>query len=80
MRASVKSALVGFVALASVAAGVGSAQAKMPHPPFWGPGLVIGLAGAAIAADVAAQDCWRWQPVYDAYGNYIGRRRVNVCE
>ncbi len=51
------------------------------HHDFWGgPGLIFGLAGAAIAATVAADAyCVRYEPVYDDYGNYMGRRRVNEC-
>ncbi|MGP0105462.1 hypothetical protein [Rhodoblastus sp.] len=52
-------------------------------------GLIGGLAlGAAIAnsnqpAYVAPVDggCWlERRPVYDQWGNYIGRRRVRVCQ
>jgi hypothetical protein len=48
---------------------------------YWGgPGLVFGLAGAAIAAGVAASAyCVSYVPVYDNWGNYVGRRPVNAC-
>lgn len=48
------------------------------HDGFWGgPGLIFGLAGAAtVAADAY---CVRYEPVYDDYGAYTGRRRVNEC-
>ena len=44
-----------------------------------GPALVFGLAGAAIAAGIAADACVRYVPVYDNWGNYVGRRAVNAC-
>ena len=50
---------------------------------------VLGLAaGAAIAAqpgpdydgpDPGDDGCQAYRPVYDAYGNFMGRRLVNVC-
>jgi hypothetical protein len=40
---------------------------------------VFGLAGAAILAGVAADACVRYEPVYDAYGHYLGRRPVEMC-
>ncbi len=50
------------------------------HGYWGGPGLVFGLAGAALAATVAANAyCVSYAPIYDAYGNYIGRRPVNAC-
>ena len=84
MRAPSRSVLVGLVALAAAAA-FGSAAAQpwpwRPPGPSWGPGagLLFGLAGAAIAADVAAESCWRWERVYDRHGHYVGHRRVDVC-
>ncbi|WP_158813867.1 hypothetical protein [Methylocapsa sp. S129] len=59
------------------------------HGGGWGPAAVglgvLGLAGAAIATqgaygyDNGYGDCQAYRPVYDAYGNYMGRRLVNVC-
>lgn len=49
------------------------------HGYWGGPGLVFGLAGAALLAGVAAETCVRYEPVYDDYGNYVGRRPVNIC-
>jgi hypothetical protein len=70
--------LAALVALPSFPASAG------PHfhgHGFWGgPALIFGLAGAAIAAGVAADVyCVRYVPVYDNWGNYVGRRLVNVC-
>ena len=49
------------------------------HGYWGGPGLVFGLAGAALLAGVAAETCVRYEPIFDAYGNYMGRRPVNMC-
>lgn len=56
-----------------------------------GPGAAVGLGilglglGAAIAGSQPAyghgyRECW-WErrPVYNQYGDYMGRRRVQVC-
>ena len=47
---------------------------------FWGPAAAIGLIGAVIGAGIAAQNCVEYQPVYDQFGNIVGRRPVNVCD
>ena len=87
MRTAAKKAIaVSLAALTLGFAVAGSAPASahpFPHPGghgghgFFGPGLVIGLAAGAIAA--SAYDCIRYRPVYDAYGNYVGRQAVNIC-
>lgn len=74
--------LASFATLALAAAP--AAASPFPHHHhhgFWGgPGFVFGLAGAAFAATIAADAyCVRYEPVYDDYGNYMGRRRVNEC-
>ena len=74
-------ALAFAAALALSAAPASAHQFHHHHHGFWGgPGLIFGLAGAAIAATVAADAyCVSYEPVYDDYGNYMGRRRVNAC-
>jgi hypothetical protein len=75
-------ALLTSIAMLTLAAAPASANPwHHHHHGFWGgPGFVFGLAGAAIAASIAADAyCVSYQPVYDDYGNYIGRRRVNGC-
>ena len=49
-------------------------------------GGVLGAMGAAAAADQGGYAApvyggcyWVRQPVYDDWGNYLGRRRVRVC-
>ena len=79
MRALNVSILAAALALATAPALAGPHWHGHGHGFWGGPGLVLGLAGAAIAAGVAADACVRYEPVYDAYGNYIGRRPVNMC-
>jgi hypothetical protein len=63
------------------------------HGGGWGPAAVgLGVLGLAAGAAIAAQPgpdydgpdpgddgCQAYRPVYDAYGNFMGRRLVNVC-
>jgi hypothetical protein len=50
------------------------------HRGWGGPGLLFGLAaGALVAGAVADANCVQFVPVYDAYGNVVGRRRVWAC-
>ena len=52
---------------------------------WWGPAVVGGLAAGAIATSPYwagngyGNGCWTYQPVYDAYGRYIGQQSVNIC-
>ena len=54
---------------------------------WWGPAVVGGLATGVIVGSLAAPyaygygygGCYRYQPVYDAYGVFIGNQLVNVC-
>jgi hypothetical protein len=49
------------------------------HGWGWGgPGLVFGLGAAALAAG-AYESCVSYVPVYDDFGNVVGRRPVNAC-
>jgi hypothetical protein len=64
------------------------------HGGGWGQAAVgLGVLGLAAGAAIAAQPgpgyydgpgpyddgCHALRPTYDAYGNFIGRRWVNVC-
>jgi hypothetical protein len=57
------------------------------HGGGWGPAAVgLGVLGLAAGAAIASEPdpgygdgCQAYRPVYDAYGNYMGRRLVNVC-
>ena len=48
---------------------------------WWGPAVVGGLAAGALAAPYVYGygSCYSYAPIYDAYGNYIGRQVVNIC-
>jgi len=37
------------------------------------------VAVGAIATYPYYDDCWAYEPVYDAYGNYLGQQYVNLC-
>ena len=41
--------------------------------------FVTGVAVGAIATYPYYDDCWAYEPVYDAYGNYLGQQYVNLC-
>jgi hypothetical protein len=53
----------------------------------WGPavglGIVGGLAAGAMIASQApyygGDDCYQYRPIYDQWGQYMGRRPVDVC-
>ena len=67
------------LALGLAASAPASAHMHFGHWGFghcggWGGGYGVGLA------DVGGyDDCIRWRPIYDRYGDYVGRRPVNVC-
>ena len=56
----------------------------MPHHFHhgFGPWVAAGVIGAAAAAAAASAEdpCIQYRPAYDAWGDYLGRRTVNVCE
>jgi hypothetical protein len=80
MNAFTATAFAVFASVALAAAPAEAHQHWHGHGFWGGPGLIFGLAGAAIAAGVAADAyCVRYVPVYDNWGNYVGRRPVNEC-
>jgi hypothetical protein len=65
------------------------------HGGWWGPAVAFGIFGLAAGAAIAAQSappppdygpgpgpdsCTSYQPVYDHWGRYIGRRWVDICQ
>jgi hypothetical protein len=48
----------------------------------FGPWVAAGVIGAAAAAAAASANdsCIQYRPAYDAWGDYLGQRPVNVCE
>jgi hypothetical protein len=53
------------------------------HPGFWRNGVWInGWWGPAVVVGAGwggYEGCWSYQPVYDAWGRYLGQSYVNVC-
>ncbi len=93
MRASLKKSIALSLAALMLGAGLAAsatpAAAKpwWPHPfhhHFWGPGLGLGIGlgvlGLAAAWQYGADSCVEYRPIYDRWGNYLGRQAVNVCE
>jgi len=81
MRALSATILASVLGL-TLAAAPASAHSFGNHQHgFWGgPGLAFGLAAGAIGTGIAYEDyCVHYEPIYDAWGNYIGRRPVNEC-
>jgi hypothetical protein len=90
MRNTVKKTLVASLAALTLSAAVVSASPASAGGwggwhhnhggGYWGPGIAFGVLGLAAGAMVASQyECVRYRPVYDAYGNYVGQRAINVC-
>ena len=46
---------------------------------WWGPAFVTGVAVGAMATYPYDSDCWVNEPIYDAYGDYLGQQKVNLC-
>jgi hypothetical protein len=46
----------------------------------WGPGFGFGVGIGVVDTGYAYDDCIRYRPIYDVYGNYVGQRAVNVCD
>lgn len=40
---------------------------------WWGPAVIVGASWGGYGG------CWSYQPVYDAWGRYLGRSYVNAC-
>jgi hypothetical protein len=45
----------------------------------WGMKPGIGQLGAAGLGYYHTDNCWRFEPTYDGFDNYLGERRVNIC-
>lgn len=79
-----KSAVAALAVLASVSAFQPTAAEARPRAGAVAVGVGAGLLGAAIVGSAVAnaqpRSCWREsRPVYNRYGDYVGRRVVRVC-
>ena len=92
MNAFSKKALTGAagaIALAgALAASAAPAEARSRHHGAWiAGGVAAGLIGTALVANAYAAPaygyaatCWREaRPMYDRFGNFLGYRRIRVC-
>ncbi len=93
MNACLKKSAAGTMAALTLAFAVFAAAPASAHPMWWGhhhgwgshgwgPFAVAGVIGLAAGAAIASQndDCARYVPVYDHWGNYLGDRPVNGCD
>ncbi len=95
MNVSWKKVTVGALAALTLGLSLATpASAQYYRGGGWGPGPAVaagvigGMALGAAAAGAAngpyygpGPACWvERRPVYDEYGNFIGRRRMRVCQ
>ena len=83
MRALRTTLVATAIAVALGLAASAPASAHM-HWGHWGFGPFAGWGGGYDAGIVDTDgynddSCIRWRPIYDKYGEYVGRRQVNVC-
>ncbi len=52
-----------------------AAGALTTAPQAFAPRASLG----AVATYPYYNDCWAYQPLYDAYGAYLGQQYVNIC-
>lgn len=90
MTATLKKSLAVYLAVTTLAIGVAATAnpaAAKPMPPHlhhhfhgYGPWLGLGLVGAVAASQLAYDPCVETRPIYDRWGNYLGRETVNACD
>ncbi|HYC26146.1 MAG TPA: hypothetical protein VEC58_08925 [Roseiarcus sp.] len=80
-KKSVAASLAALVLGSSLTASTPAAAYWRYHGGYWGGAVALGvIGGLAAGAIVASQyDCVRYRPVFDRYGNFIGREPINVC-
>ncbi len=73
------------LATAAVALGLGLAASApaSAHIHFggghWGHWGGFGFGVADYGGYYDNDSCLRWRPVFDRYGNFVGRHAVNIC-
>jgi hypothetical protein len=45
-----------------------------------GPGFGFGVGIGAVDRGYFYDDCIRYRPIFDVYGNYVGQRALTVCD
>ncbi|MCW2284361.1 hypothetical protein M2323_002090 [Rhodoblastus acidophilus] len=91
MTLSIKKTALATLAVATLVTSL-SAPASANDGAAVGAGIAAGILGGAMIGAAAANaappapvyydapECWmERRPMYDEFGNYIGRRRVRVC-
>jgi len=86
MRATVAKSIA--LSMAALTLSLGMAATPTPaaahphwaHPGFFAAAIGLGVLGAIAASEYAGDPCVQYRPTYDRWGNYIGRRAVNVCQ
>jgi hypothetical protein len=91
MTLSIKKSMLATLAAVTLATSL-SAPASANDGAAVGAGIAAGILGGAMLGAAAAgavppapayydgPECWmERRPMYDEYGNFIGRRRVRVC-
>ena len=77
---TVAASLAALVLGSSLAASTPASANPWHHHGYWGPAVALGVFGLAAGAIAASEyDCVRYRPVFDRYGNFIGREPVNIC-
>lgn len=79
-----KTAAAALAVLVSVTAFQPTAAEARPRAGAVAVGVGAGILGAALIGSAVAnaqpRSCWREvRPVYNRYGDYVGRRAVRVC-
>jgi len=89
MRASVKKSTALSLAALTLTFGIFAATTPAAAHPwshhgfpggFFGAAFGLGLLGSVIASQHDDDSCVQYRPTFDRWGNYIGRREVNVCD
>jgi hypothetical protein len=81
LAASLAALVLGASLSASTPAAAGWRYYHGGYGGYWGGAVALGvIGGLAAGAIVASQyDCVRYRPIFDHYGNYLGREPVNIC-
>ncbi|HXW19349.1 MAG TPA: hypothetical protein VEK35_02480 [Roseiarcus sp.] len=81
LNKTLAASLAALVLSSSLAASTPASANPWHNHGYWGGAVALGvIGGLAAGAIVASQyDCVRYRPIFDRYGNYLGREPVNIC-